>query len=425
METISSVFGFLAAISIFGIAVSGAVLLLRAVMKKPVKVNMIILASFLGLLALSTIIGTFAYSNTDDYKKHLADKKQQKQAETQNNKTLENESISAEIRVPEEKTNNEESETENTTVEQISIESAEIKITEESIENRIEKDEISNKVQIAIESIGMDYSQVKNWRKLDDWSSGKRYSFVYNGFGYIVYELGNGEIDSINTEYKRTKIYERGYKPLNYKDFEPDISVIDTLQSDMIKRLSSYIIGETSIKSKIGSMMYSRIYDYYSISGEVKAKNAVSKRDFTFTVDYIVKDGGYECVYLALDGAVAFGSDQTPKLPKEELEQENESENGEAIILSYDKEGQCGQFDLFDGEPYLRYYVPVGTYTVKCNIRGGFYIETIELHKEDGWDTSDIIQQINMSEGEETEITIEDGQCISLIINTEIELIKQ
>lgn len=162
METISSVFGFLAAISIFGIAVSGAVLLLRAVMKKPVKVNMIILASFLGLLALSTIIGTFAYSNTDDYKKHLADKKQQKQAETQNNKTLENESISAEIRVPEEKTNNEESETENTTVEQISIESAEIKITEESIENRIEKDEISNKVQIAIESIGMDYSQVKN-----------------------------------------------------------------------------------------------------------------------------------------------------------------------------------------------------------------------------------------------------------------------
>ncbi len=58
-------------------------------------------------------------------------------------------------------------------------------------------------------------------------------------------------------------------------------------------------------------------------------------------------------------------------------------------------------------------------------MRGGFYIESIEVHKEDGWETSDIIQQINMSEGEETEIVIEDGQCISLIINTEIELIKQ
>lgn len=287
--------------------------------------------------------------------------------------------------------------------------------------------EISEKKQFetAVESIGMDYSKVKNVRKLDDWASGTRYSFVYDGFEYIVYELGNGEINTICAGWKRTAIYERGYKPLNYKDFEPDISVIESLQPDMFERLSQYIEGETSIKSKIGSMMYSRIYDYYSISGEVKAKNAVSKKDFTFTVDYIVKDGGYECVYLALDGVVAFGSGQTPELPKEQLPQEVNSTSGESIMLSDGKEGEYGQYDSFDGEPYLRYYVPTGNYKVKCNIRGGFYIETIELHKEDGWDTATTIQQINMSEGEEIDISIEDGQCISLIINTEIELIKK
>ena len=417
VETISGIFGFFAAISIFGIAVSGVVLLLRVVMKKSVKVNMIILASFLGLLVLSTIIGTFAYSNTDDYKKHLADSKkaeQQKQAELQDGELVESElasEIPTEIKIIEESKNNE---TENTTIEHISA--APEETAEVSDENQFKN---------AVESIGMDYSQVKNVRSLDDWSSGKRYSFVYNGFGYIVYELGNGEIDSINTEYKRIKIYERGYKPLNYKDFEPDKSAIESIQPDMFERLSRYIEGETSIKSKIGSMMYSRIYDYYSISGEVKAKNAISKKDFAFTVDYIVKDGKYECVYLALDGVVAFGSDQMPEIQKEELEQENESGNGETIIISYDKKGQYGQYDLFDGEPYLRYYIPNGSYKVKCNVRGGFYIESIEVHKEDGWETSDIIQQINMSEGEETEIVIEDGQCISLIINTEIELIKQ
>lgn len=282
-----------------------------------------------------------------------------------------------------------------------------------------------SKFQRAVESIGMDYSNVKNIQNLDDWAAGKRYSFVYDGFEYIVYELGNGEINTICAGYKRTPVYERGYKSLNYKDFEPDKNVIKSLQSDMFNRLSEYIEGETSIKSKTGSMMYSRIYDYYSISGKVKAKNAISKKDFTFTVDYIVKDGNYECVYLAIDGTVAFGSDQTPKLQKEELKQENGSENGESIVLSYNKEGDYGQYDLFDGEPYLRYYVPTGNYKAKCNIRGGFYIETIELHKEDGWDTATTIQQINMSEGENVEISIEDGQCISLIINTEIELIKQ
>lgn len=292
-------------------------------------------------------------------------------------------------------------------------------------EQKDKKEKPNKKLKRAIESIGMDYSRVKNIKNLSDWSSGKRYSFVYDGFRYIVYELGNGEIESVNTDVKRAKIYERGYKPLNYKDFEPDANVVEPLQTDAIERLSKYIKGETSIKSKIGSMMYSRIYDYYSISGDVKAKNAVNKKDFTFSVDYIVKDGGYECVYLAIDGAVAFGSDQTPELPKEELGQENSSKNAESIILSDGKEGKYGQYDSFDGEPYLRYHVPVGNYKVKCNIRGGFYIETIELHKEDGWDTATTIQQINMSEGEETEIVIEDGQCISLIINTEIELIKQ
>lgn len=262
------------------------------VKKKKVKIPAICIPTTVILSFACLAVGASLYSETDEYKQSMSEKQlklegQQKKTEFQNNETLENESTFTEVLVPEE-TNNEETELGSTIVEQISIESTEEKITEESIENQIEKDEISNKVQIVIESIGMNYSQTKSWKKLDNWSSGKRYGFVYNGFDYIVYELGNGEIDSINTEYKRIKIYERGYKPLNYKDFEPDISIIDTLQPDMIQRLSSYIIGETSIKSKIGSIMYSRIYDYYSISGEVKAKNAVSKKDFTFTVDYIV-----------------------------------------------------------------------------------------------------------------------------------------
>lgn len=415
-ESISSIAGFFAAMSIFGIIISLIILILRIVMKKTVKKNAIISALFFGLLILSTIIGASAYSNTESYKEYLDEKeeemKKKKQEEEKEEQKRKEQKQNEEEELDNKKEKEEREKKQKETKEQEKPE------TEENTETIDE-----NQFKSAVESIGMDYLQVKNMRNLDDWSSGKRYSFVYDGFRYIVYELGNGEIESINTDIKRAKIYERGYKPLNYKDFEPDINVLESLQPDMLERLSQYIEGETSIKSKIGSMMYSRIYDYYSISGEVKAKNAVSKKDFTFTVDYIVKDGGYECVYLSLDGAVVFGSDQTPELQKEELVQEDNSGNGETIIISYDKEGKYGQYDLFDGEPYLRYYVPTGNYKVKCNIRGGFYIETIELHKEDGWDAATTIQQINMSEGEETEIAIEDGQCISLIINTEIELI--
>lgn len=309
--------------------------------------------------------------------------------------------------------------------EQDSVEKDKSKQTQKDKKEGYKESELQKNIKRAIESIGMDYLRVKNIKKLDDWSSGTRCSFVYDGFRYIVYVLGNGEIESINTEYKRSKIYERGYEPLNYKDFEPDINVIESLQSDALERISKYIIGEKSIKSKIGSMLYSRIYDYYSISGEVKAKNTVSKKDFTFTVDYTAKDGEYECVYFAIDGKAVFGSDQTPKIEKQELKQEEKTQNGKAIVLSDGKKGKYGQYDSFNGERYLRYHIPSGKYKVKCNVRGGFYIETIELHEEDGYDTATTIQQINMSEGEEIEISIEDGQCISLIINTEIELIKR
>lgn len=73
----------------------------------------------------------------------------------------------------------------------------------------------------------------------------------------------------------------------------------------------------------------------------------------------------------------------------------------------------------------MRYYVPTGKYKVKCKARGGFYVETIKIHKQDGWDTPTTIRQINISEGETTTIKVKKGQCISLYINTKIVLIRK
>lgn len=166
----------------------------------------------------------------------------------------------------------------------------------------------------------------------------------------------------------------------------------------------------------------------------------------SFSLSYSNREHMY--LYLMLAGKII--NDEKPVFPEEDSECEEKAnncciaiemflkdngfsdfasnekeENVESIILSYDKEGEYGKYDLFDGEPYLRYYIPTGVYKVKCNIKGGFYIESIEKHKEDGFETTDVIRQINMYKGEETEISIEEGQCIFLFINTEIELIRK
>ena len=127
-----------------------------------------------------------------------------------------------------------------------------------------------------------------------------------------------------------------------------------------------------------------------------------------------------------MDGNTAFGEDETPEIKKEELEEQNKNNSEKpSITLSYGKKGEYGQFDSFNEGDYLRYYIPKGKYKVNCIIGGGFYIETIETHKENGSDVSDIISQTTMKSGDVSKITINDGECISLIINTEIELTKE
>ena len=292
--------------------------------------------------------------------------------------------------------------------------------------DKTEDDGINNNLKSAIQSIGMDFSDVKNIKSLPDWKSGKRYSFVYNGFSYIVYELDNGEIQSICTEYKRTKIYERGYKPLDYKDFEPESAILTSIEQNAVETASNYIDGETSIKIKFGSQMYDRIYDHYYICGTVKAKTAVSKKNYNFSATYKVDEKNAKCIYFELDGNTAFGEDETPEIKKEELEEQNKNNSEKSsITLSYGKKGEYGQFDSFNEDDYLRYYIPKGKYKVNCIIGGGFYIETIETHKENGSDVSDIISQTTMKSGDISKITISEGECISLIINTEIELTKE
>lgn len=301
----------------------------------------------------------------------------------------------------------------------------EVDVTEGTSEETA-SEKISEQLKNALNEIGMDSSNVRNIDSLDDWASGTRYSFVYDGYRYVVYELDNGEIASICNDNLSVKIFERGYEPLNYKDFEPDVSITQSLMDSAIEEVSKYITNETSLKTKLGSASINRVYDYYSISGEVKAKNKVDKETFSFTVDFEVKDGMHRCTYVSIDGSTAYGEQIIPEIKKEEIMTEDSTEgNDENIIISWNKMGSCGQKDLFDGDEYIRYYVPEGTYEVKCNVRGGFFIETVALHKEDGYDTADTISQNMMESGDTIEITIEEGQCISLILNTEIELKKK
>lgn len=310
--------------------------------------------------------------------------------------------------------------------EQESVENTESMQAEGNEEAEINNPSQTEEFNNAVEAIGMNPDNVKNIKSLDDWASGTRFNFVYDGFTYIVYALGNGEIKSIETEYQRIKIFERGFEPLNYKDFEPDKTIIDSITDHALEVASQYIENAINVKDSSFTTEVSRIYDYYIVTSDMKAKNLADKETFRYTVHFLIKDGQMETKYVSIDGKTMYGSeDEMPSVEKKEIANAEDVSDNNMILLQYGVEGNYGSRDFNDDDNYIRYHVPSGQYTIKCNIRGGFYIETDEIHIEDGEEIADIVEQYNMSEGDTIDITIEDGQCISLILNTELELIKK
>lgn len=179
-------------------------------------------------------------------------------------------------------------------------------------------DKYAENFKTACNSCGIDINNVSDFEQVDDWANGERYRFLYNGAGYILYLIDNGEIASIN-DTGMNKVYERP-------------------------------------------------------SPKKKAQNKDKQK----------------------------------------------------IILTDGELGDYGREDDFSGYKQIRYYVPAGKYAVSCQTRGsGFYIETIEKHLENGYETSDTIAEVKFSSVDEKyEIKIKDGECLFLIINSIIELEK-
>lgn len=279
----------------------------------------------------------------------------------------------------------------------------------------------------ACKEINMDITKISNLQKKDDWNSGPRYTFNYKGEIFILYALDNGDVSSITIASGLEKIYLDGYNPLNVDDFIFSTDAMTTLRVMAEEKLKSYIKYPSTAKFKWNEYSYTRKYDIYQITGTVKAKNAMGVEiENKFVIEYKIVDGNYTVVFLKVNNENYIGSEsQMKEIPRTEVQTQT-SQQDNSIILKDGSLGEYGRKDIFDGDEYIRYYIPSGTYKVEALTKNAsFYIETIEIHKEDGWDTATTIRTVRIANsGDTDEITIEDGQCISLVIYTQVKLTK-
>lgn len=290
----------------------------------------------------------------------------------------------------------------------------------------LDNEKLKDNFKKACESIKIDYSKIKNLEKKDDWNSGPRYTFSYDDGTFVLYALDNNEISSITiANLFMDKIYLDGYESLNVNDFIFGSSNKISLQVQAEDIIKKYVKNPSSASFDWAGYSYGRRYNIYKIQGTFKAKNDFNaKIDNNFSIEFQKNDNGFETVLLNINNKNYIGNkSKIVELKRKEIVKENSSNS---IELKDGVLGKYGKKDRFDGDYYIRYYVPAGTYKVTALTKNAkFYVETKKLHKEDGYDTATTIKTITLNNvGDSGEFSITKDQCISLVVYTQIRLIK-
>lgn len=170
---------------------------------------------------------------------------------------------------------------------------------------------------------------------------------------------------------------------------------IDPMKSSFsIKKIEDWASGER-YEMDYGTFLH----DYYTIY--FNADNTVASiRQLN------IKTGNLELIWDAKDH-----SGQTPA----------QADQGVDYTIKYGELGDFGKIDLYDGEEYIRYYLPAGDYTVVSpgGVMSGFYIEKTAIYKDGGWDNSDVVRDCTRMEANTPyDITVKSDECLSLVVGT-------
>lgn len=276
--------------------------------------------------------------------------------------------------------------------------------------------------------IGMDVNRVRNIEQVDDWVGGPRYSFVYDGIAFRLYCNMDSTVNSIRIG-NDTNIYLQGYEPYQVDDYIPNPSVTSELQVQTEKNVKSQLNYPETADFPWLDWAFGRERDLYTVSSHVTAKNSFGVEDkLNFSITYQVTGSSAKIVYFLLDGNELVNKMDSISIPeRKEVETViNDADFEENTIILVDGQlGNYGEIVTIDGDEYINYYIPYGSYTIENNVNWcKIYVSKDKYYKNsDGYTENEIVTTIEFSEfGETATITVNEGEHIELTINAKVKL---
>ena len=284
----------------------------------------------------------------------------------------------------------------------------------------------------ALSAIGIEHSKVSSVKQVDDWVAGERYNFSYNGIGLTIYTNMNSTVYSITLGVD-THVYLQGYEPYHISNYIIDSYTQSSLKTNAMSKVKSQLNFPSTADFPWLDWSYGRDHDLYSVSSSVKAKNAFGVEDeIPFTLIYYIKDNTSKLVYFIIDGSVVMNNlDSYAKPERQAVSSDSSNQQGTTtgeITLVYGQLGKYGKEVTLDGEKYINFHVPQGTYTVKNNVKWCvLYVAKDEYYKNsDGWMENEVVETIILDSQDKTvTITVKEGEHIELSLHGSVTLIPQ
>lgn len=293
----------------------------------------------------------------------------------------------------------------------------------------IEDEALRTNFLSACEQIGMDYNQIKNLEQVDDWVSGPRYSFTYQGTSFRLYANMDSTVNAIKLG-ADTDVYKQGFEPYQVQDYIADSAVTAKLQVMSQEYVKTQLNYPSTADFAWLDWTFGRDHELYTVSSVVTAQNAFGVEDeLPFTLIYQVTNDSAKLVYFELGGNVISDDMAAVSVPeRQEIPDAGSSDtttDGENMVLVYGELGAYGKSVDVDGNTTIHYCVPEGTYTVVNNGKWCMvYVAKDEYYENmSGYMENEIVDTLDFSEyGESKTLTVKSGEHIELTINASVTL---
>ena len=286
-------------------------------------------------------------------------------------------------------------------------------------------DTLNKNFEKVCEQIEINSSEVKNIEKTDDWVGGPRYTFVYQGMSFRLYCNVDSTIESvkIGTEFD---VYKKGYEPYRVPDCIPTSEEQLQLQMAGKDTVKSFLNYPESADFHVMEWGFGKNHDLYTVTGVVTAQNAFGvEEDISFAVVYHLQDTNMSVIYVRMNEAVQIDEMQKYPLPERKLVEDKiqiSADSGKipenAIVLVDGELGEYGVEDNINGEVYVDFYIPEGTYEV-TNLSNWCKVFVIDNQ------SNEPVLTIELTEANATNtLTVGPNQHIELTIKGKVSLMK-